>query len=207
MCPQDAPMECSGTYTVEQTDMDSGVLDNTFTVSASSPNLPNQPDVGASKSATVDLPGTASATIGEQLARRPQGVEICACLHGRNPVLQQYFTLALPWEATVLFSSPSSQAWVDRQIPQAIFFCHQCYQIPGSERMANVLATSMSSPRHISCHRGVDRRRRQQRIRERRRTADAYLRGHQWRDHDAFKPLCHRRNVRRRLPRVSRVGQ
>lgn len=60
-------MECSGTYTVEQPDMDNGVLDNTFTVSASSPDLPDEPDVGASESTTVSLPGTAFATIGEQV--------------------------------------------------------------------------------------------------------------------------------------------
>lgn len=58
-------MECSGTYTVKQTDVDSGVLENTFTVSASSPNLPDEPDVGASESTIVVLPGAAYATIGE----------------------------------------------------------------------------------------------------------------------------------------------
>lgn len=66
MCPQDTPMECSGTYTVKQTDVDSGLLENTFTVSASSPDLPDEPDVGGSESTTVALPGTPLATIGEQ---------------------------------------------------------------------------------------------------------------------------------------------
>lgn len=98
-------MECSGTYTVEQTDMDSGVLENAFTVSASSPDLPDEPDIGASDSTTVALPGTALAIVGEPPIRRLLGVEKYAFLfRGRTLVLQ----LLLPSRVAVK-GNPSLQ--------------------------------------------------------------------------------------------------
>ncbi|CAM9789547.1 unnamed protein product, partial [Ectocarpus sp. 6 AP-2014] len=62
-CPQDEAMACTGTYIVNQADMDRGHVENTFTVSASSPGEPDGPDVADSASKTVALPGTPSTTI------------------------------------------------------------------------------------------------------------------------------------------------
>ncbi|CAN0569863.1 unnamed protein product, partial [Ectocarpus sp. 12 AP-2014] len=63
ICPQDEAMACTGTYIVKQADMDRGHVENTFTVSASSPGELDGPNVADSASQTVALPGTPSTTI------------------------------------------------------------------------------------------------------------------------------------------------
>lgn len=67
ICPEDAPMKCSGTYEVNQADMDRGFVGNTFAVSASSPDEEN---VGGSTSESVALPGNPVVTIGEPPSRK-----------------------------------------------------------------------------------------------------------------------------------------
>lgn len=62
ICPQDAPMICSAEYEVNQNDMDRSFVENTFTVSAASPDEQN---VGDSASKSVALPGSPAAAIGE----------------------------------------------------------------------------------------------------------------------------------------------
>lgn len=70
LCPQDPTMTCTGTYTIDQADMNSGRKNNTGEVTSLSPmdNL-----VGDTNDDVVLLAGTASITFGEEML----GVTLC----------------------------------------------------------------------------------------------------------------------------------
>lgn len=74
-CPQDVQMECWGTYTVEQTDMDRSFVEKTISFSASSLG---EEHVGGSADNIVALPGKATVTIGEPISPGLYGhVSLC----------------------------------------------------------------------------------------------------------------------------------
>lgn len=64
LCPQDEPMECSGTYTVTQADVDNGERSNTAKVTSTSPDAKV---VWHSQEKTVLVLGSAAVSIGEAL--------------------------------------------------------------------------------------------------------------------------------------------
>jgi len=57
LCPQDAPMKCSATYTVTQADVDSGKRSNTVTVTDGATSDDDE--------TTVLVHGSAEVTLGE----------------------------------------------------------------------------------------------------------------------------------------------
>lgn len=62
LCPQDDPLECVGTYTLTQADVDSGTRTNTADVTSTSPDGTTATD---SHENTMDILGSATVTIGE----------------------------------------------------------------------------------------------------------------------------------------------
>lgn len=64
LCPQDPTMACTGTYTIGQTDVDNGSINNTGQVTALSPK---EDAIGASNDDIVVLTGTVNVTLGEKI--------------------------------------------------------------------------------------------------------------------------------------------